>query len=106
VPFAATLGNHDAEADLGRAELAALYGAPPLGLTRVGPANVTGAANYWVDVMPSRGGGRGGRGSSSDSGGSSSGSGRGGGGGDGEAPAARVWALDSMRRTCEGARGW
>jgi len=93
-PYALILGNHCAEADLGRrqiVEMAARLGGP-LSLTRAGPLNVSGATNYWLDVLPSGGGGGGGNTS--------------GGGGGGGAVAARVWLLDSNRRGCEGVRGW
>lgn len=57
-PYAAILGNHDAEADLGRKELLemdARLGAG-LSLSRPGPDNITGASNSWLDVAAPGGG--------------------------------------------------
>ncbi|KAI8475327.1 MAG: Metallo-dependent phosphatase-like protein [Monoraphidium minutum] len=85
LPYAAILGNHDAQADLPRADLIKLMAAPPLSRTRRGPDNVTGAGNFWIDVLPS---------AAPPAGGAA------------PAAAARVWMLDSMARACEGKRGW
>jgi hypothetical protein len=108
VPHAFVAGNHDAEADLDRRALAALFASAPYGVTRVGPANVTGATNYFLDVLPSNSGSDSDSDSVDDSGSSSSdsGGGEGGAGAAAAAPAARLWFFDSMRRGCEGKSGW
>lgn len=104
VPYATVLGNHDAEADLGRRELVALEAAlgAPLSLTRAAaPAEVGGATHYWLDVLASSnssgGGGSGNNGSNSSTSSTRN---------DRVVVAARVWLLDSGRRTCQGRRGW
>ncbi|KAI3429468.1 hypothetical protein D9Q98_005560 [Chlorella vulgaris] len=84
IPYAITLGNHDAEAELSRRQIVDLdlrTGAP-LSLTRQGPQQATGATNYHLDILGPAGA-------------------RAARGGDGtEDPAARVWLLDSGERTC------
>lgn len=72
VPLPAT-GNHDGEADLQRREIAELDAASGLlSLTQPGPQDITGAANYYLDVYDSAG----------------------------RTVAARIWMLDSMARGC------
>lgn len=74
-PYATILGNHDAQADLDRRQVASLIaGSGPLSLTRRGPKGVTGAANYRLDILASssNGGGVSILSSSSSSSGSSS----------------------------------
>ncbi|KAL4444638.1 hypothetical protein ABPG77_002455 [Micractinium sp. CCAP 211/92] len=77
VPWAITLGNHDAEAELTRRQIVdlAVRTQGVYGLTRQGPAAASGASNYWLDIHPAAGGGA-------------------------DAPAARVWLLDSGDRYC------
>eukprot|EP00887_Chlorella_sp_A99_P005029 scaffold4.g5029.t1 len=79
VPWALTLGNHDAEADLGRREIVALdiVAGGGASLTQQGPASVTGASNYYLEVLESSG---------SD-------------------VAFRIWFLDSMNHGCGNATG-
>lgn len=75
-------GNHDGEADLSRRQVVALDAATGnrLSLTKSGPARLSGAGNYWVDVLA--------LGNSSE-------------------VAARLWFLDSGNRGCNGgAAGW
>jgi hypothetical protein len=96
IPYATILGNHCAEADLTRRQICDLDArlGGDLSLTRSSPENETsGASSYWLDVMT--GGGPPGGGAAAVVSGE-----------DGEEAAARIWLLDSMRRTCEGARGW
>ncbi len=74
IPYATTLGNHDAEADLARRQIVELdMRSSNLSLTQQGPEGVTGASNYYLDIYDARG----------------------------EEVAARVWLLDSMDRGCE-----
>ncbi|KAL4452418.1 hypothetical protein ABPG75_008080 [Micractinium tetrahymenae] len=81
VPYAAILGNHDGEADLGRrgvTELASAVGGS-LSLTLPGPEGLPGGGNYWIDVLEPQG----------------------------EAVAARIWMVDSGNRGCgQLAWGW
>lgn len=75
-------GNHDGEADLSRREIMALDAATSggLSLSRAGPARLSGAGNYWVDVLAP---------------------------GNSTEVAARLWFLDSGNRGCNGsAAGW
>lgn len=54
-PWATVLGNHDDEADLTRWEIVELEKrlAPGnLSLTKMGPHDITGATNYWLDILP------------------------------------------------------
>lgn len=72
------LGNHDDEADLSRAEIleADVRISGDLSLTQVGPLQITGASNYYIDVLNSSP----------------------------RNPAvvdARLWFFDSMNRGCE-----
>lgn len=77
VPHAIALGNHDTEAELdGRQVLQLDMSWSQLSLTQQGPPNITGASNYWLDVLNSTG----------------------------DAVAARVWVLDSGSKGCEGVR--
>lgn len=78
VPWASILGNHDDEGDLNRTAILAndIATGNGLSLTQQGPSNITGASNYYIDIL----------------------------GGDGSV-AARVWFLDSMDRGCEGQAG-
>jgi pre-mRNA-splicing factor SYF1 len=81
VPYASILGNHDAEADLKRRDIVKMDAATGTGLslTQPGPANITGAGNYYIDVYDSTG----------------------------TQVAARIWMLDSGNRGCERlAWGW
>ncbi|KAL4427687.1 hypothetical protein ABPG75_001776 [Micractinium tetrahymenae] len=87
VPWAITLGNHDAEAELTRCEIIdlAVRSQGAFGLTRQGPASVAGASNFWLDVHPyspplGRAGAAGGDAA--------------------DGPAARIWLLDSGDRYC------
>ncbi|PRW60250.1 ser thr phosphatase family [Chlorella sorokiniana] len=75
LPYAITLGNHDAEADLTRREIVDLdiRTGGLLSLTRQGPPQATGASNYHLDIAGPPGS---------------------------DAPAARIWLLDSMNRFC------
>ena len=75
-------GNHDGEADLSRREVVALDAATGdrLSLTKSGPARLSGAGNYWLDVLAP---------------------------GNSSKVAARLWFLDSGNRGCDGgAAGW
>jgi hypothetical protein len=74
-----------AEAELSRQQVVGLdlRTGSPLSLTQQGPAGVSGASNYWLDVHPPLTPGR------------QAEDGSGGGG-----PAARIWLLDSGDRTC------
>lgn len=80
VPYASILGNHDGEADLSRRDIVELdMRTSNLTLTQQGPHRLTGAGNYYLDVLSS----------------------------DGEQVAARLWMLDSNNRGCEHVRhGW
>jgi pre-mRNA-splicing factor SYF1 len=52
IPYAFTLGNHDDEADLSRLEIVKLASklGGNLSVTKVGPENVRGVTNYWVNI--------------------------------------------------------
>ena len=78
----ARTGNHDGEADLSRREVMALDAATggSLSLSQSGPATLSGAGNYWLDVLEP---------------------------GNSSQVAARLWFLDSGNRGCNGgAAGW
>eukprot|EP00873_Tetraselmis_striata_P012160 jgi/Tetstr1/432424/TSEL_000187.t1 len=83
LPYAAVLGNHDAEAGLSRVEVLQLIGASggSASLTRLGYQTGDTAGNYWLDVASSRPGSDG-------------------------AVALRIWMLDSGRHGCNGTPGW
>ncbi len=81
IPYASILGNHDGEADLSHREIINLdiSTGGNLSLTQQGPANVSGAGNYYLDIYDTSG----------------------------KAVAARVWLLDSNNRGCQHTRaGW
>ncbi|PSC76897.1 ser thr phosphatase family isoform A [Micractinium conductrix] len=76
LPYCITLGNHDAQADLDGRQIVQLDidTGKHLTLTQQGPANITGASNYWLDVLASNS----------------------------SAVAARIWVLDSGMKGCDG----
>eukprot|EP00892_Ulva_mutabilis_P003758 jgi/Ulvmu1/1754/UM117_0031.1 len=82
VPHAIVLGNHDSEGLLERSQVinVDMTAGLPFSLSQLGHAHLTGAGNYWLDILPSD---------------STS-----------AAPAARLWFLDSMSRGCAGISGW
>lgn len=51
IPWAPTLGNHDAEGEASRDEIAACFESLPLSLFERGPAELGGHGNYAVDVF-------------------------------------------------------
>lgn len=82
IPYAITLGNHDGESFMSRRGVLAADKqlGQGLSLTRHGPKNITGAANYYLDIYPFASTAQ---------------------------PAARLWFFDSMAKGCEGVkRSW
>jgi hypothetical protein len=80
-PYAIILGNHDDQADLSREEIVDLIlrTGGPFSATQPGPPGLTGATNYFLDLLPP----------------------------EGDDPVARLWLLDSMDTGCGGLpRSW
>jgi hypothetical protein len=82
-PHALALGNHDDEANLNRVQVLEedknISG--ELSLTQVGPDDITGASNYYVNVYSGVSGQE-------------------------DRVDARLWFFDSMNRECEGVQSW
>ena len=82
-PHALLLGNHDDEANLNRVQILEedkkISG--DLSYTRVGPEDITGASNYYLDVYSGVAGQE-------------------------DRVDARLWFFDSMNRECEGQESW
>lgn len=55
IPWSITLGNHDDDADLGFAEVAALDSSYQLSLTQTGPVNIHGFTNYYFPIYDNNG---------------------------------------------------
>ena len=78
IPWAFTLGNHDAEGDLTASEIYNLDQEYPLSLTQRSTFNIRGTTNYVLPVVSSNG----------------------------STVAANLWFFDSNQNGCMGNQGW